>query len=286
MCPRHSYQIGKEHLNPDLVYHTCRQLGGDQNEIILTGWGEPLLHPNFLTVMETVRAFNPAWQICFTTNGVLLDRTAAESLRRTANLQVTISLDSLDATHDDSYAGHRGGMDVSRNVETLAEIFRRNPESRQQVVVQCVIQRGYEADLSRIISWCSEVGVARVNLVRFEVRYRQKGERLDLSEEKEFVGRIKRLGKEKGIKVSCVNQMGMLARIATRNDRLCPYFVDAIYINVNGDVSPCCQLRDTSFGNLNRDPLDSIWREGFQAWRRDPSRWCGDCDAMTYTMRQ
>jgi MoaA/NifB/PqqE/SkfB family radical SAM enzyme len=286
MCPRHSYQIKNEHMNSAIAYNICEQLEGDKNEIVLTGWGEPLLHPDFFAIMDTIRKFNSRWLICFTTNGALLNSTRAERLGTIANLQVTVSLDSLYNNGDDRYAGHVGGTDVSRNVETLAEVFRRNPGYGQQVVVQCVIQQGFEADLTRIISWCSEAGVGRVNLVRFEVRNTQKGERLSLPEEKDFVRRMKVLGKEKGVSVSCANQMGMMARIATHNDRLCPYFVDAIYVNVDGEVSPCCQLRDISFGNINHDPLAYIWEEGFKVWRKNPLRWCGDCDAMSYLMRK
>lgn len=286
MCPRPSYQIGNEHMNSAIIYNVCEQLQGDKNEVVLTGWGEPLLHPDFFGIIATIRKFNSIWPICFTTNGVLLNSTWAERLGTTANLQVTVSLDSLDNNCDDRYAGHVRGTNVSKHVETLVEVFRRNSGHGQQVVVQCVIQQGFEADLNRIISWCGEAGVGRVNLVRFEVRHTPKGERLSLPEEKDFVRHMKVLGKEKGVSVSCANQMGMMTRVATRNDRLCPYFVEAIYVNVNGDVSPCCQLRDISFGNINHYPLDYIWKEGFKVWRKNPLQWCSDCDAMSHLMRQ
>lgn len=286
MCPRDSYKIGDEHMDPAIIYNVCKQLEGDKNEIVLTGWGEPLLHPDFFAITNTLRKFNGRWLICFTTNGVLLNAPTAKRLSTIPNIQVTVSIDSLDKSHSDRYVGHVGGGNVSKNVENLVEVFRRNSGCGQQVVVQCVIQRGFEADLARILSWCSEIGIRRLNLVRFEVRHTPKGERLSLPEEKDFVRHMKVLGKEKGVSVSCANQMGMMTRVATRNDRLCPYFVEAIYVNVNGDVSPCCQLRDISFGNINHYPLDYIWKEGFKVWRKNPLQWCSDCDAMSHLMRQ
>jgi sulfatase maturation enzyme AslB (radical SAM superfamily) len=65
---------------------------------LLFQWGEPLLHPRFLELARTARAF--AGRTLVTTNGTLLDDRRVAALLEAGLDRVTISIDGDAATHE------------------------------------------------------------------------------------------------------------------------------------------------------------------------------------------
>ena len=75
--------------------------------VVLFSGGEPMMHPDLLTLVE--HAVGLGMRAVISTNGTLIDREMAEKLKRFGLSYVGISLDGVEATHD-RFRGERGAF--------------------------------------------------------------------------------------------------------------------------------------------------------------------------------
>jgi 12,18-didecarboxysiroheme deacetylase len=75
--------------------------------VVLFSGGEPLMHPDLLTLVE--HAVNSGMRAVISTNGTLIDREMAGQLKRFGLSYVGISLDGVEATHD-RFRGQTGAF--------------------------------------------------------------------------------------------------------------------------------------------------------------------------------
>jgi 12,18-didecarboxysiroheme deacetylase len=75
--------------------------------VVLFSGGEPLMHPNLLTLVE--HAVTLGMRAVISTNGTLIDRAMAGQLKRFGLSYVGISLDGVEATHD-RFRGQAGSF--------------------------------------------------------------------------------------------------------------------------------------------------------------------------------
>jgi len=72
MCPREKMNLPEKDMSIDTLDKIIKNLIRPYR-FILTGWGEPLLHPHFFEIVIKIREKFPSAKIDFTTNGILLD---------------------------------------------------------------------------------------------------------------------------------------------------------------------------------------------------------------------
>ena len=92
MCPHTTGEIPAidfpiEYL--DLILSATPEIA----DVVLTGWGEPLLHPDFMRFVEKIRLEWSSARIRFTTNGLALDSNLCETLAEKGVATVTVSID-------------------------------------------------------------------------------------------------------------------------------------------------------------------------------------------------
>src|SRR3989304_4556679 len=92
MCPREIMDVPLTNMDFGLFKEVVRKLSGVK-DFILTGWGEPLLHPNFFEMVDFVASINPHAKIRFTTNGSLLNRDIRKRILNSKIEQVSLSID-------------------------------------------------------------------------------------------------------------------------------------------------------------------------------------------------
>jgi putative metalloenzyme radical SAM/SPASM domain maturase len=96
MCVKHvpGSRISNKHLDYHL-FTRAKSVFAQLEALVLNGIGEPLLHPEIVTMVEFARATMPAsgW-IGFQTNGMLLNRDNIESLLDAGLNRLCISVDS------------------------------------------------------------------------------------------------------------------------------------------------------------------------------------------------
>ncbi|MBF0135875.1 MAG: SPASM domain-containing protein, partial [Magnetococcales bacterium] len=110
--------------------------------------------------------------------------------------------------------------------------------------------------------------------------------------EKEIFKEFAKLRKQYGVRIDCLQDQifdGLLGKMyryfkpILRLDDWCYRFQDFIYINVNGDVHPCCLDKEQVVGNLLTQDLKSVWHgEKFSYLRKNQEKfsYCQTCDFL------
>jgi len=295
MCPREIMDVPLTNMDFGLFKEVVRKLsapplpplqkGGQRGvkDFILTGWGEPLLHPNFFEMVDFVSSINPDAKIRFTTNGSLLNKDVRKKILSSNIEQVSLSIDgySYDAHNPLSSQnnGHTESKGIIENITALAS--ERNSNRRPAIVFQSTIQNNNLKGLKNLVEFAGKNGIDRMNLVRLDVRNAAGLKRPSISEEGEIYKELKNAGRDFNLPVFFINRQGILLQMAGHFDRLCFRTVDHVYINIKGDVTPCCNLRKMKMGSLIKSNIDEIWHgKIFRKFRANQLRVCKGCDAL------
>jgi len=255
-----------------LFKEAVKRLSGVK-DFILTGWGEPLLHPDFFEMVDFVYSINPDARIRFTTNGSLLNKEIREKILNSKIEQISISIDEAAGE------GHSESKKIIENVTALAS--ERNFRRKPSIVFQSTMHRNNLEGLKKLIELGGKIGIDRMNLVRLDVRKTDGIVRPSIEDEWRIFADIKKAGKTFGIPVFFINLQGILLQMAGHFDKLCFRTVDHVYINVKGDVTPCCNLRKMKMGNLTKEDINEIWHgKMFKKFRANQLKVCKGCDAL------
>jgi hypothetical protein len=120
--------------------------------VLLSG-GEPLVHPRFFEIASEARA--NGLRLTLSTNGTLIDRSAAERLKALGFSYVGISLDGMGATHD-QFRGRTGAFDKA------VQAFRNCKSVGQKVGLRLTLSRNNLDDLDGILDFIEAEGIDRV----------------------------------------------------------------------------------------------------------------------------
>lgn len=244
----------------------------------LQGWGEPMLHPNF---MNLVNEISGKVNFGFTTNATLLHRDHAEKLLSKGISVIAISFAGAHAATHDLI---RRGCDfnkIIRNVKDLIAV-KRSVGSDVRVIASFIMLPMNIHELPEFMELCSGLGIEEVTLdnlsyvlSRNMITWRAFSDPYE--EESKHVKRIvdmaMRRAKELGIKAFSYS-------LTCWELIECPEKpTETIFINVNGEVSPCVflnlpvngheiprcfmgrcfKLGKVSFGNINDKHLIDVW---------------------------
>ena len=156
--------------------------------------------------------------------------------------------------------------------------------------------KGKEEDLFDVIEWGAFNGVDRINVARFDLNTLIDVKRPDVIEEQAVFREFARLRKKYSIRIDCVQDQfydglkGFLyknLKHLLENERSCTRLNDFTYINLEGDVRPCCALVNKRIHNLLQSNLKEIWKsEKYNNFRKNYFKvpWCSHCDV--FTLRQ
>lgn len=88
--------------------------------------------------------------------------------------------------------------------------------------------------------------------------------------------------KARGILLGSVNDHGAILKLASHNDQFCIRLDSYVYVDVEGNVAPCCLLRGIRLGSLVEQSLTEIWSspefKRFYGPGLHPA--CAGCDAF------
>lgn len=300
MCPRLSpLGVPEVDMAPETFAAILERLRAPHT-VTLTGWGEPLLHPRLFELLDLLLARFPGVAAGFTTNGHLLTERVVERILARPLARVTVSLEEVpfaDAAspggHDPrkghanavARAGHPSPADLAAKLRHF--LARRHEHAVRsgrapEVRLQAVLFPGGLETTVRLVDFAADLGCAALNLVRLDPRGRPDLVRPSYAEERRILAAARARAEARGLRLESVNDHGPLLRMASRGDRVCVRLDDYIYVDVHGNVAPCCLLRDERLGNLLEEPLEAIWSSPacrrFQEPRRHPA--CEGCDAF------
>lgn len=172
-CPKgHGIGIGKSFLDIDDFKAIFDKLNRELNlkEIILVGFGEPLLYKNIVEAIEYIYSKNSKIYTYLTTNGILYDANMAKKLSEAGLKQITVSLNFVDK---DSYIKYNRSDFFDRVYSNLNEISKLE-NIKTKIIVQILdlpcnkykIQEyknliekkwGFEFQLQPFINWGGQI---------------------------------------------------------------------------------------------------------------------------------
>ncbi len=227
MCPRETHKQPKEDMPDEIFGRLVREAGRSAEHMMLIGLGEPFLDPKIFERIEFCERHQVSTLL--STNGTLLDETAADRLLRTPLAHVTLS---FDGSTKESFEYYRKGARFERVRDNFVRFARMKKErgARVQVVVQMVRMERNAGEVDEFMRfWRAVPGVDEVRIKEDETNLMRPD----------------------------------AGHAAADWKHPCHYlWRGPMYVKHNGDVYPCCQsymLDGKPVGNIGGEPLEEIW---------------------------
>jgi len=194
MCPRKNFGLVYEDMKQDVFKRVAEKIPCF-SEVILTGWGEPLLYP---AIYDAISLFKQ--KKCFvklTTNGAFLNPETSKKLINSGLDSISVSADSFDVLSG-SDPRHK---DLSTRNAVNDFISLRANRKKPFVVLQPTLHKGKEAELFELIKEGKRLGVNRINIVRLDKRFNKNFDYLNGKEEYAIAKKIIALSLREKIRV-------------------------------------------------------------------------------------
>lgn len=279
MCQRKHFGLEYEDISLEMFEKIIDRLLDTVKTVNLTGWGEPFIHPDIFLMMNYAK--QNGLRVGLTSNGYLLDAECRKKIIEVGLDAISFSIENICPDgHNDK--GHQFSEQCLLNIKELLEL--RGGSIVPQVHFNTTIHKNN--NILPIIKFAKEYGVDGINLQRLDIRFNRMLERPTRKEERQLCKEVIRLGKELGIRINCPEIENKGLRPSALRDRFCPTLYSNLYINIFGDVTPCCALPRYAVGNILKTPLLEIWNgKRFSIFRKDQRLICGLCDVRKYNYR-
>ena len=250
--------------------------------VIFTG-GEPLMRPDLIKCCRAVYDMEFPWGIV--SNGYMLNERKFEELLGAGIHSATISLDGLEADHDEM----RGKLGSFKAASRAIELFAHE-ESVNFDVVTCVNNRNFN-HLNEIKEYLISLGLKNWRLFSvFPVGRAAQDPMLQLDAEhyRGMLDFIKACRKEGRIHASygCEGFLGRYEGEVRDHLFSCQAGVSVASVLADGSISACSSIRSNySQGNIYKDDFIDVWENRYQVYR--DRNWmkkdkCGDCRYFKY----
>jgi MoaA/NifB/PqqE/SkfB family radical SAM enzyme len=280
MCPREDLNIELEHMDWSKFVTVVDKLNEREN-ITLTGWGEPFLHPHIFDMITYCK--DRGHKVMITSNGLFLKETIVEEILNTDLDELTFSIDGVE---DNSvFDGHTSNK-VYDNIEKITKL-RKN--GKPMIRLQSTLHEGCEKDLYDVIRFGARIGIEAINVGRIDRKYAPDLKRPGPLEEEKIFHEADRIANESGIRLDWLQYAvgtkmfryfyRILRKKLHKSGKYCLKTFDYAYVSREGDVTPCCLLPDVKMGNLLNEDLKTIWQnDKFNYFRNNYRDTCGSCD--------
>lgn len=248
--------------------------------VCITG-GEPMLHPDVCRIISMARQLG--FPVGMTTNGTLIDESAAKKLRDAGLITVSVSLDGIGLTHDKLRNCKGSFEDAMRGIMALRKAGF-DPEA------VTVIHRGNIGMLNEMYEYLKHHGFHAWRLVNVDPIGRaneQKQFLLDgegLKQLYDFI-RKKRFDPENAMEVStsCSHFLGLEYEREVRDFYFqCGAGTRVASIMANGDIGACLDIErrpELIQGNVYRDDFMTVWETKYHWFRQERTEKSSQCSA-------
>lgn len=315
MCPRLTLLKVPEVDMSQETFEAVLSRMVDPESVTLTGWGEPLMHPRLFDYIDAIKARHPQCAVGFTTNGHLLAPGMVEKILSRPVARVNVSLEELPWENavaanafappppppDDARRGNpmKGGdnriardghptppkvVDHLKHFLAQRNAMAERGDQAPEVRLQVVLFPNSAETVQRLVDFGADLGFQAINVVRLDVRGRPDLTRPEPEEERQLIALARQRARARGIPLGSVNDHGWALRIGSHNDRFCMRLDNYVYVDVAGNVAPCCLLRAHHLGNLREQTLGEVWNstefKRFYGPGMHPA--CAGCDAFMH----
>jgi radical SAM protein with 4Fe4S-binding SPASM domain len=188
-------------------------------------FGEPLLSPNIIPMIEYIKKSNQKNNILLTTNGVFLDKEKAEKIISAGVDKIAISVHSANKEKYKEITGVDQLGKVEENIKNLLDIKKKYTDNKTKIYLRMVAPKEDTKEISD-----------------FRKKWESYPVIIDIREPHNFGGRIE-------------------AKKPKEKRYPCYHLWLSPGINWNGKVSICCQdtFKEEIIGDANNQPISEIW---------------------------
>ncbi|MBS7640666.1 MAG: radical SAM protein [Candidatus Bathyarchaeia archaeon] len=159
MCIRRFWNANLMDLNLNLYERALSSISKYLKRIVLYGFGEPLINPNFIEMLRIARdILSKDSEIIVSTNGSMLNPTLFEKMARIGVDNILFSVDTVDACKLKCIREGAEPRTVLNNLYTAAKIKRRNRD-RPKLGVEVVLMKSNFMDLPSLIEKMAEENI-------------------------------------------------------------------------------------------------------------------------------
>lgn len=176
MCQREDLGIELEHMSWSHFTTVVDKLG-QHEDITLTGWGEPFIHPRVFDMIAYCK--ERGHKVMVTSNGLFTKPSMVDDILNSAVDTVTFSIDSFNG-NETVTEGHTSNK-VYENIEAVVK--GRKPGTLG-VRLQATLHMGCENDLYDVIRYGARIGCDIINVGRLDRQFRPNLERPDSQQER------------------------------------------------------------------------------------------------------
>ncbi|MCR4336123.1 MAG: radical SAM protein [archaeon] len=223
--------------------------------IRINGIGEPLLNPE-IEKMIAYCTENGILSV-FNTNGTMLTEEKSRGLIESGASSVIISFDGANKKTFESIRIGANYDKVLENISSLVKLKKELKSELPKISIATVYMKQNREELEKIREMFRKIGVNDF------ITNNLNGPPND-----EFSMKNRVIEPEKNAPISCVQ----------------PW--DEVYININGQISPCCYAPYLNFGNIFEQDFDSTWNNSkYEQFRKNKrsrkSDICNNCPAYS-----
>jgi MoaA/NifB/PqqE/SkfB family radical SAM enzyme len=280
MCQRHDLKVKLDHMSLEDFKKILKNIGSAKY-VTLTGWGEPLLHPDLLEMIKLCK--DQGLDVRFTSNGDLLTDEKIDKLINVGLDAITFSVDAINV-NDDQF-----GHPIKEQLNKI-KIFTQKAKEKTEVYLQSTYHKGKEQDLFDVVEFGKEAKVSRVRFSRLDTRFHEF-DRPSYKDEKNLIKAIEKMLKGTSIGIDFLPHVASdgLAKFVFklthpflhRGGKYCLRTYNDIYVNVEGKATPCCALPKLEMGDARNESLERIWNNiNFKRFRQKQDIACGKCDVL------
>ena len=256
MCPRRSFEAS----NQDMPRELFLKLSDDFKlfrMVDLTGWGEPLLHPDFFEFVRIAKS--KRCQVKYVSNGVAFSKDKADETIKTGVDWIVFSIDSPESK---TYREIRGAdlEKVSANIRYLSEIKKQKGLKYPLIDIAIVISKKNIRELPKMADFAKSLGADRllvnnmhliskkedIDLLLYKI---DPSQQIDEQERDSAIDQTKKKAQENALAMSlCFNSF------EPKPLKNCVLNLEkTMFVASDGKVSACCDLGHPVPGYLDCD---------------------------------
>jgi len=300
-CPRTRFPDSRRERNMKFAtFLKLRPVMANSDLVYLQGWGEPLLHPDFFAMADTARRFGGRVGTC--TNGMNVNEKVVDRILDCGLDIIAFSLAGTDRRQDRI----RRGTEFAAVVNAIERLNERKLErglDRPRIHLAYLLLASRIDDVRNLPDLAASLSIDQVVISTLD--FVSDGSllsesifpesRVEFSRFRTILDEVVKRGASQGVAVYYyLGRPGYAAAECPENPGR------ALFISVDGDVSPCVfhglphgvdevnAVGDTKsrpslvFGNLTSASAGAVWnKRDYQRWRRDIAAGdfgrCGTC---------
>ena len=247
----------KSFLSFDSFQKIADELGPYLIHIDFCNWGEPLLNSDISKMITYAKKFNIDTKV--DTNLNQLTEQEIEDLILSGLDKLIVS---IDGATPHTYSKYRVGGNFYKVMDNLKLLLKkRNQLGRHNPYIswQFLVFRHNEHEIEEVKKIGQDMGVDHVGISKAFIGY------------KDWIPLNPEYSNYNYQKVDSPSQELTSEFFNDPPDKFCDWPWEAIVINANGSISPCCSVEDEKddFGNMLKNPFKQIWNnEKYTAARR------------------